>query len=196
VPSTIRDLTELTTVAVDDYLLISDTSDVTNRDKRISTANLQLALPKKTGTPVAGRVAGWADANTLNDGGFAISDIARLSVAQTYTAALVVPAILSQTFTLATDTATSLTPPSSLGSVIFSTDSVGHLASAFFVYRTSGSRFVQGIASQANVIYTAGPLTGTTGTAGKYTISYHTDGKLYFENRLATTTVCRLLFIA
>jgi hypothetical protein len=39
-PSTIRDLTELTTVAVDDYILISDTSDVTNRDKRISKANL------------------------------------------------------------------------------------------------------------------------------------------------------------
>jgi hypothetical protein len=39
-PSTIRDLTELTTVASDDYLVISDTSDVTNRDKRISRLNL------------------------------------------------------------------------------------------------------------------------------------------------------------
>jgi hypothetical protein len=86
-PSTIRDLTELTAVAVDDYLLISDTSDLTNRDKRISTANLQLGVAKKTGTPVAGRVASWADANTVNDGGFATSDIARLSQAQTFAAA-------------------------------------------------------------------------------------------------------------
>lgn len=39
-PSTIRDLTELTTVAPDDYVLISDTSDLTNRDKRISRLNL------------------------------------------------------------------------------------------------------------------------------------------------------------
>lgn len=39
-PSTIRDLTELTVVATDDYLLISDTSDVVNRDKRISKSNL------------------------------------------------------------------------------------------------------------------------------------------------------------
>jgi hypothetical protein len=58
-PSTIRDLTELTTIAVDDYFVISDTSDVTNRDKRISQANLL---------------------------GFTQSDIGRLSIAQTYTA--------------------------------------------------------------------------------------------------------------
>lgn len=39
-PSTIRDLTELTAVAVDDYFLVSDTSDLTNRDKKISQINL------------------------------------------------------------------------------------------------------------------------------------------------------------
>src|SRR5436190_7097850 len=46
-PSTIRDLTELTAVAADDYFLVSDTSDVTNRDKRISRTNLigSLFLP-------------------------------------------------------------------------------------------------------------------------------------------------------
>jgi hypothetical protein len=67
-PSTIRDLTELTTVATDDYVLISDTSDVTNRDKRVSITNLQTNTAKKTGTPVAGRIASWSDANTLQDG--------------------------------------------------------------------------------------------------------------------------------
>jgi hypothetical protein len=84
VPSTIRDLTELTTIAADDYFLISDTSDVTNRDKRISRTNLN--SPFKSGAPVAGRIASWADANTVQDGGFAISDIARLSVANNFAA--------------------------------------------------------------------------------------------------------------
>jgi hypothetical protein len=85
-PSTIRDLTELTAVAVDDYLLISDTSDVTNRDKRISTSNLQAGVVKPAGTPVAGRVASWASASQIQDGGFAVSDISRLSTAQSMTA--------------------------------------------------------------------------------------------------------------
>lgn len=52
-PSTIRDLTELTAVAVDDYILISDTSDVVNRDKRISKANLVNQLTG-TGTVATG----------------------------------------------------------------------------------------------------------------------------------------------
>lgn len=74
-PSTIRDLTELTAVAVDDYVLISDTSDVTNRDKRISVTNLQSGVAKKTGTPVVNRVATWADANTLQDGNMSIVNV-------------------------------------------------------------------------------------------------------------------------
>lgn len=85
-PSTIRDLTELTAVATDDYLLISDTSDLTNRDKRIAVSNLQSGVAKKIGTPVAGRVAAWFDANTVSDALINTSDIARLGTVQTLTA--------------------------------------------------------------------------------------------------------------
>ncbi len=85
-PSTIRDLTELTAVAVDDYLLISDTSDVTNRDKRISTANLQINLAKKLGTPAVGNIANWIDANTIQDSTITFTDVARLGLAQTFSA--------------------------------------------------------------------------------------------------------------
>jgi hypothetical protein len=53
-PSTIRDLSELTAVAPDDYLVISDTSDVTNRDKRISKANLVGATITGGGTIALG----------------------------------------------------------------------------------------------------------------------------------------------
>ena len=42
---------------------------------------------------------------------------------------------------------------------------------------------------------TSGVLTGTTGTDGKFTVSAHTDGKLYFENRrgAARTWLIRVL---
>lgn len=75
-PSTIRDLTELTVIAPDDYLLISDTSDVVNRDKRISRLNL-----------IGGALTGGG---SLITGGF------NLTVPATGTAALLQTA---QTFT-------------------------------------------------------------------------------------------------
>lgn len=79
-PSTIRDLTELTTVAVDDYLLINDTSDLTNRDKRISRANL-----------IGGALTGGG---VLATGGFTLTvpatGIAALTnVAQAYSAQVI-----------------------------------------------------------------------------------------------------------
>jgi hypothetical protein len=68
-PSTIRDLTELTTVATDDYILISDTSDVTNRDKRISITNLQSGVVKTTGTQVVAGVKGFSSYIGIGTGG-------------------------------------------------------------------------------------------------------------------------------
>lgn len=85
-PSTIVDLSELTAVAVDDYLLIRDTSDVTNRDKKISVTNLQTNLAQKSGTPVAGNVARWASASSIVDSNVPISDVARLSQSQAFSA--------------------------------------------------------------------------------------------------------------
>jgi hypothetical protein len=52
--STIRDLTELLAVAPDDYILISDTSDVTNRDKRISKLNFSGGLMTGGGSVATG----------------------------------------------------------------------------------------------------------------------------------------------
>lgn len=48
-------------------------------------------------------------------------------------------------------------------------------------------------ASGASVISTTGALTGTTGTDGNFTISAHTDGLLYFENRSGSSKVIRVL---
>lgn len=68
-PSTIRDLTELTAVATDDYMLISDTSDVTNRDKRISVTNLQSGVVKTTGTQTVAGVKGFSSYVGIGTGG-------------------------------------------------------------------------------------------------------------------------------
>jgi hypothetical protein len=68
-PSTIRDLTELTTVATDDYILISDTSDVTNRDKRISITNLQSGVVRTTGTQTVAGVKGFSSFIGIGTGG-------------------------------------------------------------------------------------------------------------------------------
>jgi hypothetical protein len=39
----------------------------------------------------------------------------------------------------------------------------------------------------ANISYSTGALAGTTGTDGNFTISAHTDGRVYFENRSGNT---------
>src|SRR5262245_49003369 len=83
-PSTIADLNELTAPASNDFMLVRDVSDVTDRDKKMQLQRLAI----KSGTPTAGRVTGWLDANQVQDGGFAVSDIARLSTAQSFTSAL------------------------------------------------------------------------------------------------------------
>jgi hypothetical protein len=203
-PSTIRDLTELTTVAVDDYLLISDTSDTSNRDKRISTANLQLALPKKSGTPVAGRVAGWLDANTLNDGGFAISDIARLSVAQTFinqptfssgaifTLNLGMAAhmgLQGAVETLADQTAVLINNLGNNGVIILSSSNRTGV-SALICFRANSSPFCQILGQpSANLVETTlVVLNGTTGTNGKATFSATASpAQCYLENRLGAS---------
>lgn len=69
---TIAELNELTTPDVDDYLVVRDMSDVTDKDKKMKVGT----FPYKFGTPVAGRVARWKDANTVEDAGFLAADIA------------------------------------------------------------------------------------------------------------------------
>ena len=66
----------------------------------IATGGYTLTVPAtgtaafKTGAPTAGRVASWSDANTVQDAGYAATDVARLSVAQTFAANQRVDALL------------------------------------------------------------------------------------------------------
>jgi len=99
-PSTLRDLSELTAPEGVDQLLISDTSDVLNRDKKISRLNLvganitgggtistaghSVSFPapgivalKTSASPSVGAAVQWADANTLEGAGYLADVVVR-----------------------------------------------------------------------------------------------------------------------
>ena len=110
-PSTLRDLSELTAVANDDQLLVSDTSDVINRDKKISRLNLlgsnisgggsiatggnSLTIPASgsavVGTGTAGRISQWSSVNEVAASTLLKSGAGVLTLAAAATATLTVP---------------------------------------------------------------------------------------------------------
>ena len=96
------------------------------------------------------------------------------------------------TFTIAQNTAVSFTPPSTIGMVqAFATNlTLGDPITALFSYRADGLGHTELLAkgvmmpSESDVeVRQLTALTGTTGTAGKFTYAAHTDGKIYIENR-------------
>jgi hypothetical protein len=94
------------------------------------------------------------------------------------------------TLEIAQNTAVSFTPDSIIGMVqVFGHASLGDPSAAMFTYRADGLAYTQLLARADNdpptVQLTAGTaLTGATGSAGAFTFSAHTDGKIYVENRL------------
>jgi len=61
-------------------------------------------------------------------------------------------------------------------------------------FRSGGTDWTNIVAATANVEVTTGALAGTTGTDAKFTVSTHTDGKIYFENRIgAARTIVYLI---
>lgn len=69
----VADLSELTSPAANDFMLVSDTSDPLFKDKKMQLGKMVI----KSGTPTASRLASWTDANTIQDAGFLVSDFAR-----------------------------------------------------------------------------------------------------------------------
>jgi hypothetical protein len=91
-----------------------------------------------------------------------------------------------ETFDLADDAATSVTPVAKGGHVLISLDdddaypfNGGGLA--YFDVGTNAA--CTDVALHGNAAVTTGALAGTTGSDGNLTLSSHTDGKLYIENR-------------
>jgi len=89
---------------------------------------------------------------------------------------------------LADDTAVSYTPQNKFSAMLVSARASNYLScSALVVFRAYTTPFCQLLVGGANTAVTTGALSGTTGVDGKFTISAHTDGKVYFENRLGVT---------
>ena len=96
------------------------------------------------------------------------------------------------TFTIAQNAAVSFTPPATTGMVQAFAQSLalGDPIAAIFSYRADALGYTELLAkgvtppSPSDVeVRQLTALTGTTGTAGKFTYSAHTDGKIYIENR-------------
>lgn len=103
--------------------------------------------------------------------------------------------IVANTFKLATtgtitdDDFMQFTPNEDTGILLLNARATGYKnASGVFVYDTSGTAFMEIIAQvSTDIEVTTGALTGTTGTDVKCTVSAHTDGDIYIENRLGVS---------
>lgn len=90
--------------------------------------------------------------------------------------------------TIADDSVVAFTPGVAFGQML-----IAHRVStyptvyALIAYRAIATIFCTGMVLGAGVQVTTGPLTGTMGTDGKVTISVHTDGQIYVENRAGLT---------
>ena len=87
---------------------------------------------------------------------------------------------------VATDTAISFTPPQTSGRLDF-TNGAGQTARMAQIGFNTVTPSTSSIYLGAIMAITTGALTGTTGGAGVITISAHTDGKIYVENRTGAT---------
>jgi len=87
---------------------------------------------------------------------------------------------------MADNTASSITPTNAQG-ILFLRTLGGDVMAAVFYDAISPTAYCSLLTGNANVAVRTGALSGTTGSDGKFTISAHTDGKIYLENRCGTT---------
>jgi hypothetical protein len=109
------------------------------------------------------------------------------SIASTILASNGVAAVKSRTsFSLTDDTATSFTPDNGCVMLfIYSTGAAGDCGIVSCIVG-AGSNTVK-LNANSNLNVTTGVLNGTTGSDTALTVSTHTDGKIYIENRRGYT---------
>ncbi len=98
---------------------------------------------------------------------------------------------------IADDGVYSFTPTRQNGIIIFTgvEDGAATVGGVFF-YRVQTTAALVALSAGSNTNVTTGALTGTTGTDTKFTISAHTDGKIYLENRRGASRTTRwILFL-
>lgn len=146
----------------------------------------------KDGTPAAGNLAMWADADTVEDAGVALTDVPLLDAIQTWTAVQTFPNFKTGQIVLSPDTATTVTPLNTTLClfVLYPLTGGGGGYNAMVAFRADGSASVTArLLMGANAATTTGVLNGTTGDSNTVTISPHTDGQLYIENRRALSMI-------
>jgi hypothetical protein len=94
--------------------------------------------------------------------------------------------------TVADDAAVSYDAPDTFGVVTIVTDDIDGVGVVYF--ETVGASVLK-LAGATNTEVATGVLSGTTGADAKLTISAHTDGKIYIENRLGASAEVRLSFL-
>jgi hypothetical protein len=89
-------------------------------------------------------------------------------------------------YTITDDTAISFTAPGTVAGMIFF---VGNNNGIYGIihYRVTSGVFCTGVLLSPALAVTTGALSGTTGSDAKITVSAHSDGKIYIENREGVT---------
>jgi len=93
--------------------------------------------------------------------------------------------VRSGTQSMPTDTAISFTPNKVTGLIWVGTTSTGY--GGFYSYNTGATGTAWLLSGGANAAAASGVLAGTTGATSHLTVSAHTDGKIYIENRSGGT---------
>lgn len=101
--------------------------------------------------------------------------------------------VRSRGASLADDAAISDTPARPNGLIIVGTNADATTWGLIFYNTATPQTIALNVGSNLNV--TTGVLSGTTGVDTKMTVSAHTDGKIYFENRRGAARVVYALFI-
>jgi hypothetical protein len=108
----------------------------------------------------------------------------------------VAPRVVGRTYVLADDTAMAITPPVAGGMMLINAPGTS-LLHAWIMYEVDASPQcspVGGAVSNLTTSNSLGVLTGTTGSDGFFTVSAHTDGKIYLENRRGGTVTFTVTF--
>ncbi len=93
------------------------------------------------------------------------------------------------------DAATSFTPPFTSGFVFVHTSNGDANNRLIAQYCTSGTALMSSVNIGTTYNTATGTLAGTTGTDTKITVSAHTDGKIYIENRSGATATINVTIL-
>lgn len=183
---------------VDEVLAGNERYDILEDGGTPIEEDAQIVL--STAVTQAGTPANATRMNNIEDGIDAIDD--RLDPIHTRVGGSTLIAgagnlVGTTTSSMDVNTAISFTPPNNQGMILIWRRSltVGLTVWGLVYYNAGATAFTAIAVGGANLEVRTGVLTGTTGTSGKLTVSAHTDGKIYVENRVVTGITLHYLLL-